>query len=91
MDKKKSNNHFTKSCLTEKLFPVRQNKNLYISQKSTNKLRTIFLKFPKPPKAKKQTNNIYLSKELVRQQSRIEDCMSTFCKDDAETEHFSLM
>ncbi len=89
---KKCNNHFIRSCLAENLFPGRQNRNDILhkfDQKSTNKLRTMFLKFPIPPKTKethfKIMNDIYPSKDLLRRRFKIEDNLCTFCEKDTET------
>ena len=81
----------TKNCLSETLFPGRQNKNSILhnfDDKSIDKLRSIYLTFPMPPKMKETHSkimNIYPSKELSRLCFNISDNLCTFCENDIET------
>ena len=66
------NNYLMRNCLTEKIFPGRQNKNKILNKfdkNSVDRLRTMYLTFPIPPKMKethlKIMNNIHPSKELL--------------------------
>ena len=89
---KKCNNKFIRNCLSGTLFPNKQNKNDILhkfDKKSIDKLRTMYLTFPIPPKTKethfKIMNNIYPSKELLRLRFNIGDNMCTFCENEIET------
>lgn len=89
---KKCNNNLIRTCVTGIMFPGRQNKNDILhkfNKKSIDKIRTMYLTFPIPPKVKethfKIMNNIYPSKELLRLRFNIDDNVCTFCENDTET------
>lgn len=89
---KKCTNQFIRHCLTENLFPGKNNNNDIRSKydkKSFEKLRTMYLKFPTQPKVKethfKIMYSVYPAKELLRKCFNIDDNACTFCENGVET------
>uniref|UniRef100_A0A3Q3ASU9 Reverse transcriptase domain-containing protein n=1 Tax=Kryptolebias marmoratus TaxID=37003 RepID=A0A3Q3ASU9_KRYMA len=91
LDKSNSNKRL-RQHLTNCIFPVRPNKNSILnlfSDSEVNKWRTAYLKYPLSPKAKevnfKILNNIFPSRELLRQRFNFDTNSCTFCDNDIET------
>lgn len=85
----KSTNKFIRECLREEFHPVRPIRNTTsFTESQLVSLRTKYLKFPIPPKAKevhfKTINNIYPSKELLHHRFNIDLELCVFCKKEID-------
>lgn len=86
----KSTNKFIRESLQEEIHPVRPKRNkTSLSESQLVSLRTTYLKFPIPPKAKevhfKTMNNIYPSKDLLHHRFNIDLDVCVFCKKEIDT------